>query len=121
MSVAAGVRGLQGSVDHLGDGSFLVGARKAGEENIVQPFQSKVQVPLAPLADGHDRQPHPLGDGGVGFTARGFRKAVTPFFRTPGGMVRKCLRRDPSHRPAPPLTAGPPAGGAGVNRVEPAE
>ena len=34
----------------------------------MQPFQPQFPVPLTPLADGHAPQPHPLGDGGVGFT-----------------------------------------------------
>jgi hypothetical protein len=34
----------------------------------VQSLQAQLSVALAPLADGRARQPHPLGDGCVGFT-----------------------------------------------------
>jgi hypothetical protein len=34
----------------------------------VQAFQPRFPVPLAPLASGHARQAHSLGDGGIGFT-----------------------------------------------------
>lgn len=32
-------------------------------------LQVQLSVPLAPLGDGHPRQPHPLGDGGGGFAS----------------------------------------------------
>jgi len=34
----------------------------------MQAFKAELPVTLAPLADGHPRQPHPFGDGRVGFT-----------------------------------------------------
>ncbi len=67
--VGAAIRrpGLQSPVDHLRDLVVLIGARPARTEFVVQPLQAEVPVTLAPLADGHARQPHPPGDGGVGF------------------------------------------------------
>ena len=59
--------GLQSPVDHLRDLVVLIGARPPSTELVVQPLQAELPVTLAPLADGHARQPHPLGDGGVGF------------------------------------------------------
>jgi len=34
----------------------------------VQTRQAKLSVALAPLADGHAREPHPLGDGSIRLT-----------------------------------------------------
>ncbi len=67
MGAAVGWFGLQGPVDDLGHLVVLVGARTTGAELIVQTHQAEVSVALAPLADGHARQPHPRGNGGVGF------------------------------------------------------
>lgn len=44
------------------------GARPAGAELVVQPFQTEILVALAPLADGHPCRAHSLGDSGVAFT-----------------------------------------------------
>lgn len=60
--------GLQGPVDHLGHRVILMGTRPARSELDMQAFKAELSVTLAPLADGHPRQPHPFGDGGVGFT-----------------------------------------------------
>lgn len=45
--------------------SRLGGARPARMEFVVPPLQAKLPETPAPLADGHARQPHPLGNGGV--------------------------------------------------------
>jgi len=49
------------------DFESALGAGTTGAELIVQTLQAEVSVALAPLADGHARQPHPRGNGGVGF------------------------------------------------------
>ncbi len=69
--VGAAIRrpGLQRPVDHLRHLVVLIGAGPAGAELVVQTFQPQLPVALAPLADGHARQAHAFGDGGVGFTS----------------------------------------------------
>jgi hypothetical protein len=45
----------------------LVGVRTARPELVVQSLHAQPSVPLAPLADGHARQAHALGDRCVRF------------------------------------------------------
>ena len=61
---------LQGPVDHLGHLVILIGARPPWPELVVQTLQAEIPVTLAPLAHGHARQAHPLGDGRIGPAAR---------------------------------------------------
>lgn len=69
VGAAIGRAGLQSPVDHLRDLVVFVSARPARAELIIQTFQAELQVALAPLADGHARQTHPFGDGGVCFAS----------------------------------------------------
>ena len=68
LGAAIGGLGLQCPVDHLSHRVVLVGARTARPELVVQTLQAQLSVPLAPLADGHARQAHALGDRCVRFT-----------------------------------------------------
>ncbi len=68
MGAPIGWIGLQGPVDHFGHPVVLIGAGPTGEELAVETFQVEFSLALAPIADGHARQSHPLGDVGVGFT-----------------------------------------------------
>lgn len=58
---------LQGPVDHLGHLVILIGAGPPRPELVVQALQAEIPVTPAPLAYGHARQAHPLGNGCVGF------------------------------------------------------
>ena len=58
---------LQGSVDHLDHLVLLIGAGPPWPEFVVQALQAELPVTPAPLAHGHARQAHPLGNGCVGF------------------------------------------------------
>ena len=69
MGAAIGGFGLQSPVDHLGHCVVIVGARPAWTQLVMQALQTQFPVALAPLADGHARQAHALGDRCVGFAS----------------------------------------------------
>ena len=69
---------LQGPIDHLGHFVILIGARPPWPELVVQTLQAEVPVTLAPLAYGHARQAHPLGNGCVGFTGSASQHDLRP-------------------------------------------
>lgn len=77
VGAAIGRSGLQCPVDHLGDGLVLVGAWAARPQRREAP-PAPVPVALAPLTDGHPHQPHPLGDGGVGFAGTAGQNDLDP-------------------------------------------
>jgi hypothetical protein len=66
MGAAIGGLGLQGAVDHLDHLVVLIGEGASRTQLVMQAFQAKLPVALAPFANGHPGHPHPLGDGGVG-------------------------------------------------------
>jgi hypothetical protein len=61
--------GLQSALDHFHHLLVLIAVGPAGPELVMHAFQALLQIPLAPHADGHSRQPHAPGDRCLGLAS----------------------------------------------------